>query len=396
VKRLVASLEHREAWWRDTAQRLLVERRDPDAIAPLRKLARDSRHSLARLHAMWALDGMNAVDWPTVQAALSDPDVDVAVAAARLSEGFFEKEAARTLDALNARAAWGEPKFLRQLALSLGAGPANVVDAVLTRLASEHGGQPYIADAIVSSLHGREAAAIGWLAKSGNPRAGKVVASLAAAILQSKDSGRIDALLARLNDDEIEPWMAEGIMAGVDRFIPGSKDRRRTAFLPAEPRALIELSRHSTPLGARAAEALRYLRWQGRAVDQSAVLASLDPTQRARYELGKKEFAVCAACHQPGGEGMAGLAPPLVASTWATGGVAALARIVLNGKTSADSTMPPLAALDDETLAAILTYIRKSWGHEASAVAPAEIQAIRAEVSNRSEPWTESELAPMN
>jgi mono/diheme cytochrome c family protein/glucose/arabinose dehydrogenase len=396
VKRLVASLGHREAWWRDTAQRLLVERRDRRAIAPLRKLARGSRESLARLHALWTLDGVDAVDWTTVQAALSDPDVDVAVAAARLSERFFGKEASRTLDALHARAGWGEPKFLRQLALSLGAGPAKEVDAALMRLAARHGGQPYMADAIVSSLPGREDAAIGWLAKAGNPEAAKVVVSLAAAILQSKDPRRIDALLAHLNDDAAAPWLADSIMSGVDRFIPGSKDRRRTAFLPSEPRPLIDLSRQSTPLGVRAAEALRYLRWQGRPVDQSAVLASLNPAQRVRYERGEREFAVCAACHQSGGEGMAGLAPPLVASTWVTGGVAALARIVLNGKTSAHSTMPPLAALDDETLAAILTYIRKSWGHEAGAVAPAEIQAIRAEVSNRGEPWTESELAPLN
>ena len=92
---------------------------------------------------------------------------------------------------------------------------------------------------------------------------------------------------------------------------------------------------------------------------------------------------------------MAGLAPPLVASPWVTGGVGALARIVLNGKTSGDTTMPPLASLDDVTLAAILTYVRKSWGHEASVVAPSEIQAIRGEVSRRGEPWTENELAPM-
>jgi mono/diheme cytochrome c family protein/glucose/arabinose dehydrogenase len=391
--RLVATLEHREAWWRDTAQRLLVERRDPRAIDGLRRLARGSRSSLARLHALWTLDGIDDVDWPTVQAALTDADVDVAVAAARLAERFLHAE--RTLGALAARAGWGEPKFLRQMALSLGNGAADRTDAFLLRLATAHGGLPHMADAIVSSLQGRESAALAQLTAVDNPEVAKVVAALAAAILQSKDAGRIDALLAPLDSDGTPDWLVNSILDGIERFIPGTGKSRRTAFIPEEPRALVALSRRSTAPATRAAEALRFLRWQGRVVDQAAVLASMSAAQREQYERGRREYAVCAACHQPGGEGMAGLAPPLVGSPWVTGGVGALARIVLNGKTSGDTTMPPLSALDDDTIAAILTYIRKSWGHEAGTAASSEIQAIRGEVARRGEPWTESELAPM-
>jgi mono/diheme cytochrome c family protein len=78
------------------------------------------------------------------------------------------------------------------------------------------------------------------------------------------------------------------------------------------------------------------------------------------------------------------------------GGIGALGRIVLNGKTDGEMTMPPLHSLDDETIAAILTYIRRSWGHEAEPVAPMQMRRIRTEVGNREEPWTEAELEPMN
>jgi hypothetical protein len=54
--------------------------------------------------------------------------------------------------------------------------------------------------------------------------------------------------------------------------------------------------------------------------------------------------------------------------------------------------MPPLAALDDETIASILTFVRRSWGHESSTVSPAQVQAVRSETKLREEPWTESEL----
>jgi mono/diheme cytochrome c family protein len=93
---------------------------------------------------------------------------------------------------------------------------------------------------------------------------------------------------------------------------------------------------------------------------------------------------------------MQGLAPALVGSRWATGGLDALIRIVLNGKTTDGSTMPPLRSLDDETIASILTYIRRSWGHESEPISAAQVQSVRGQVEGRDEPWTDAELEPMN
>ena len=60
--------------------------------------------------------------------------------------------------------------------------------------------------------------------------------------------------------------------------------------------------------------------------------------------------------------------------------------------------MPPLGAvLDDQSMAATLTYIRHEWGHTASAVSPAQAASIRASIGDRTAPWTEGELlAPVN
>jgi mono/diheme cytochrome c family protein len=54
--------------------------------------------------------------------------------------------------------------------------------------------------------------------------------------------------------------------------------------------------------------------------------------------------------------------------------------------------MPPLRSLDDESIAAVLTYVRRSWGHAAAPVSPATIAEVRREVGNREEPWSEAEL----
>lgn len=60
TKELVSILAHPNAWCRNTAQRLLVERQDQSAVAMLREQMRDSPSSLARLHSMYTLDGLDA------------------------------------------------------------------------------------------------------------------------------------------------------------------------------------------------------------------------------------------------------------------------------------------------------------------------------------------------
>ena len=92
---------------------------------------------------------------------------------------------------------------------------------------------------------------------------------------------------------------------------------------------------------------------------------------------------------------MKGLAPALAGSAWVNGSPEAVVRIVLNGKVD-QLAMPPLGgALDDETVAAILTYVRKSWGNDAAPISADRVQSIRSLVSHREEPWSEEELQPL-
>ena len=56
---LVALLEHANCWHHTTAARLLYERQDPAAVGPLVKMAAESAEPLGRMHAMYALDGLD-------------------------------------------------------------------------------------------------------------------------------------------------------------------------------------------------------------------------------------------------------------------------------------------------------------------------------------------------
>lgn len=95
-QQLVGLLEHPNAWHRETAARRLFELADLDSVAPLRRLAAESKSPLGRMHAMYVLQGLNALDTETVIDRLSDPHPGVRAAAVRLSERVADSDALRT------------------------------------------------------------------------------------------------------------------------------------------------------------------------------------------------------------------------------------------------------------------------------------------------------------
>jgi putative membrane-bound dehydrogenase-like protein len=86
IAELVKTLEHPNAWWRETAARLLYERQDRTAIAPLKALARSAAQPYGRVHALWALAGSSALDDDLLLAALTDSHARVREQAVKLAE----------------------------------------------------------------------------------------------------------------------------------------------------------------------------------------------------------------------------------------------------------------------------------------------------------------------
>lgn len=138
------------------------------------------------------------------------------------------------------------------------------------------------------------------------------------------------------------------------------------------------------------------------AVDTSAIdkaPADNAPIDPAVMEIGKVQFATCGACHGLNGEG-GPIGPPLAGSDWVHGPVSNLIRIQLRGLggpiTVSGKTYnfpAPMAALSyqtDEQIAAVLTYVRNSFGNKAPAVKPDQVKALRSEVGKP--PLTEADL----
>lgn len=452
VATLVGNLNNANGWVRDTAQRLLVESRDPAAATALKNLftaktsVTNAVTPFAKLHALWALDGLGAADAATLTIALNDPDAHVAAAAVRLAENFMrgdKPDAALTHQVASLVTKRQEPELRLQLALSLGESKAPVAEEALRTLAVIAGKQMYLADAIVSGLAGREVAFVEALIKNPDAakQAGDVIRFATSSVLKGGNAADIDRLLALLPAKSTPAWAVNELLAGVRHFLPRAEPQFAGGFgggggrggagaagrggapgagggargqggggrggrgegrifpgnLPAEPKALEQLAADkSAPGAATAAELLPLLKWPGKPGAASTARA-LTAEEQAQFEKGKAQYAtLCAACHQPNGAGLAGLAPPLQYSRWVLGDPSILARIVLNGKAQENMTMPPWkAALSDENLAAVLTYVRRSWGHDADPVTVATVAEARGATAKREEPFSDADLAEL-
>jgi len=86
---LVAHLENKNGWWRDTAQKLLVLKNDKSVIPSLESMARESSFNLARIHALWTLEGMQSASPELVRAFIKDIDPVVRRTGLRVSESLY-------------------------------------------------------------------------------------------------------------------------------------------------------------------------------------------------------------------------------------------------------------------------------------------------------------------
>jgi nitrite reductase (NO-forming) len=113
---------------------------------------------------------------------------------------------------------------------------------------------------------------------------------------------------------------------------------------------------------------------------------NLDPAMQSQYERGKQVYGqTCFVCHQPNGQGVPDQIPPLAKSDLLMADKIGAIRGVVQGRSGEvtvngkkySGTMIPLAYLNDQQIADVLTYVRNSWGNSGDGATVAEVQAVR-------------------
>ena len=203
-------------------------------------------------------------------------------------------------------------------------------------------------------------------------------------MLQEGNATKVERLFELVRTDAQPKWHRLALLNGM----------RTTSVrkIPAFPKALETASKDAdAEIAKLSGDLVTRFDWPGK---HPGGPKPLTVAEQQQFEKGKNVYTfVCSACHQPTGMGLDGLALPLVNSKWVLGDEQLLARILLKGKTGRFAApMPALEMMADADLAAVLTYVRRNWGHEAPAVAPSVIADMRRAIIIRGQPYTDAEL----
>jgi mono/diheme cytochrome c family protein len=360
---------------------------------------------VGRIHALWTLEGLEKLDPATVNAALLDQSPKVRAHAIRLAEPFAKADRA-TQTALFGLEKDSAFDVQVQLMLTLGEIPGTPARELLVKLAARHSESTLGRSAFFSGIGGTELETLRLLAMSpglsersrGNAA---LLEGLATCVWEERNPDRILAALDFVaNTKGLEPWKQSAVLTGLG--VGASAKVKRPIVLPTEATVLARIKAVPS-LTKPAAMIDSMLVWKDKpGWTPPKKAAPLTAADKQWVAAGEQTYMVtCGACHQPHGNGQEGLAPPLTNSEWVSGPSGRLIRIILQGVGGPIETngkkfnmdMPPLgAALSDEQVAQVASFVRRSFGNEASVIRTEEVASVREKTEDRAGLWTADEL----
>ncbi len=221
TEELARHLKNPNAWWRETAHRLLFERQDRGAIPMLMALMRKGESPVTRLHALWSLEGLGALNHHELQAALDDKSARVREHAILLAEPMLAKDASLLKRVLEL-ADDADARVRFQAALSLGEVDDPRAAAALTSILRRDMRDPWTRAAVLSarpSLAGpllvelmtdetfRRDESMGPLARD--------LAMIVGAARDEEDAKALVAQVESLSVDGPERWLRMSVVAGL-------------------------------------------------------------------------------------------------------------------------------------------------------------------------------------
>jgi mono/diheme cytochrome c family protein len=417
---LVEALGHPNGWWRDEAQKLLILRKEAKAIPLLKRAVKNAESGLARAHAMWTLDGMGVWDESLVLSAISDKDMNVRLAALRVSgERLLENKASKVLlDAVAKPLPDDDLEISAQRLLSLSfykkqtrsfslrSGQIERVREAAGRfIDSEH-----IAKAFIVALNPLEyIPALEYLSKDKHfqHKNHPLPQYLGFASFAQSNSEILAGLIdfTAHSPGGIRDAILEGLRLGskAGKYVPGELVR-----FDAKPVGLTRMEDVGVPEYSLAI-IYDHITWPGDSKFKlQKALPPLSQVELARFNKGREIYrGLCAACHGSEGQGVKMpepqdhmmLAPSLAGSPRVNDrNHRYFAEIILKGMTGPidgvtyGGVMAPMESYDNEWISSVMTYVRRSWGNDGSPVKPDEIERVRGWNKRRSTAFTLAEL----
>jgi cytochrome c553 len=406
---LISYLSHPDGFYRDMAQRLLIESQDKSLIPELKKIVKKNASTLGRLHALWTLEGMQAADAEFLISFISDENSLIKNNALRLLGQKPNRPTAALDEKLISIAQRAKPTEAVQLALSVHLASAKSQQKILGILLSQHIHSGLFRDAVMSSLWNREYEFLSYLISLDNwvtATADKeiMLEMITSAVVKKGKESEIKDLLAQIDSKEPFTWKEKVLLTSLAIQAPNRKDLKpiQLAAMPAifkEKNKILDENKW--------AMLENMFHWpQKTIVSQKDSKSFLDEKSLIQFAEGRQKYlATCSGCHGVDGKGINRFAPPLRGSEWVLGDATTLSLIVLHGmegpmvvagkKYDAPAILPVMPAhstMGDADIASILTYIRNEWENQAEPVASRFVFSTRNVSQGRVYPWKINEI----
>jgi hypothetical protein len=408
---LISYLSHPDGFYRDMAQRLLIERQDKSLVPELKKIVQKNTYNLGRLHALWTLEGMQAADTEFLISLFSDESSLIKNNALRLLGQKPNTPTTLLDDKLLALAMRAKPTEAVQLALSVHVASAKSQQKILGILLSQHMHSGLLRDAVMSSLWNREYEFLSYLISLNSwvePTADKeiMLEMITSAVVKKGKESEIKDLLALVDLKGKGPmtWKEKVLLTSLAIQAPNRKDIKPIQ-LTVMPDIFKEKNKILDENKWIVLESMFH--WpQKTIVSPKDSKSFLDEKSLIQFAEGRQKYlATCSGCHGVDGKGINRFAPPLRASEWVLGDATTLSLIVLHGmegpmlvagkKYDAPAILPVMPAhstMGDADIASILTYIRNEWGNQAEPVASRFVFSTRNASQGRVYPWKTNEI----
>ncbi len=430
---LVAHLSHPNGWWRDNAQRLLVQKSDKSVAPALRKLL-SGDSVLGAVHALWTLEGLAEANAADIAGILGSYDAKdsrtsngalaiqaVRVAGVLIDANKDEAVAPAIVNALGEIEVIEPPALRRELVATLGrvSGSARADAFTFLAMLLKIDDSRLTVDMAMSGLAGAELEFFQIA-----PLDTAVTAPLMAAIIRSAKADDIlqlaDEVLAA-DDSSLVKELSSAAVRGrsavlCSRLLESagatSDENLRKQVLdglasgkPGKYKPIHLTGELAGGFSDTQQKELAKLFVIGGEEEKSLIVTKAD---QAQYKLGEEHYSkICIACHQANGKGLQFIAPPIVDSEWVDGPDQRLIALVMDGlmgpitvngkKYEAPEIQPVMPGLrvnpelGDKEIAAMLTYVRNTWGNRAAPIREAHVAAYRKANEARA-PYTEDEL----
>jgi len=397
---LINLLSDSSGWTRDMIQKVLIEKNDPTSFSQLKEFITKSDSELGRVHALWTLEGLNALDQDLLIKLVDDESDLIFCNALRLLENFCAKHVQTNefvSKLIQEKSRHANSTRTLQIALSLFALEAKSKIQIAENVLNRFVHVPLIRDAVLSSLCDKEASLLinlfqstAW--KSKDPNKEICIESIAGAVFNKGNSNEIEKIFKSRGTDSSN-WFMQSILTGFNVAHNSSGKIIKLHFNP----------------GKELAPALENMfEWPGHKIIKSTLenKYELSPQERKQWASGRQYYlSYCSGCHGTDGKGIPRMAPTLVQSEWVTGDKKRLSLIVLHGLEGPISVknkkynapeilpvMPSHSTLGDDDITAILTYIRNEWSNNAGPMDRRTVGMARILAQGRVQPWTADAL----